>query len=171
EWTKLCLTGHWFEINSTIMFRKGYRESWFCAPQSCAEENSEGFDGQHAKTSTSFYFNDEDSAVPDKIHEVEEGGLTDGEPFQFLFGNPTRNTGAFHAACFGSKRDRYLVQVVNSRTSRFTNKAQIEEWRSDYGEDSDFFRVRVRGLPPAASDAQFIDATRVYAAQKRPVTI
>ena len=36
EWTKRCLTSHWFDINSAIMFRKGYRESWFCAPQSCA---------------------------------------------------------------------------------------------------------------------------------------
>jgi hypothetical protein len=27
----------------------------------------------------------------------------------------------------------------------------------DYGEDSDFFRVRVRGLPPTADELQYID--------------
>ncbi len=168
RWTKLCITGHWFTVVSNRMYHANYRESWFCAPQSCREENSEAFAGQHAADSSSFYINDEDSAVPDKIHEVEEGGLTDGEPMQFLFGNATRTTGSFHQACFGSLRNRYIVNVVDSRDSRFTNKAQIAEWIQDYGEDSDFVRVRVRGLPPAASDLQFIDSATVSAAQSRP---
>lgn len=171
RWTKLCLTGLWFTVVSNRMYHTAYRESWFCAPQSCREENSESFAGQHAADSTSFYINDEDSAVPDKIHEVEEGGLTDGEPMQFLFGNATRTTGAFHRACFGSMRDRYRVTIVDSRESRFTNKAQIAEWAKDYGEDSDFFRVRVRGLPPNASDIQFIGTDLVTAAQAIPVSV
>lgn len=169
RWTKLCLTAPWFTVVSNRMYHNDYRESWFCAPQSCREENSEAFAGQHAADSTSFYINDEDSAVPDKIHEVSEGGLTDGEPMQFLFGNPTRTTGAFHAACFGALRNRYLVTVVDSRESRFTNKEQIKEWETDYGEDSDFFRVRVRGLPPNAAELQYIDLDRVLKAQQRPV--
>jgi hypothetical protein len=143
------------------MYRKGHRESWSCAPASCAEENSEAFAGQQAKSSTSFYINDEDSAVPDKIHEVEEGGLAVGEPMQFLFGNPTRNTGAFHQAAFGNRRDRYTVRVIDSRSSKFANAQLIQEWLEDYGEDSDFFRVRVRGLPPNADELQFIDGARV----------
>ncbi len=171
RWTKLCITAPWFTVVSNRMYHTEFRESWFCAPQSCREENSEAFAGQHAADSTSFYINDEDSAVPDKIHEVSEGGLTDGEPMQFLFGNPTRTTGAFHRAAFGSQRNRYIVTVVDSRQSRFTNKAQIAEWIQDYGEDSDFVRVRVRGLPPAASDLQYIDSESVRQAQIRPVAV
>jgi len=170
-WGKLCLTAGWFEVNTQRMYRKGHREDWFVAPQSCAEENSEAFAGQHAADSTSFYINDEDSAVPDKIHEVQEGGLTDGEPMQFLFGNPTRTTGAFHRACFGAQRHRYHVVLVDSRASKLTNKTQIAEWATDYGEESDFFRVRVRGLPPTAGDLQFIDSATVAAAQRRDVVI
>ncbi len=169
EWTARCLTGHWFTINSEIMYRTGHRETWFCAPASCAEGNSEAFAGQQAKGSTSFYINDEDSAVGDKIHEVEEGGLVVGEPMQFLFGNPTRNTGAFHAATFGSRRDRYTVRTIDSRTCKFSSKAVIAEWLADYGEDSDFFRVRVRGLPPNADELQYIDAGRIAQAQRNPV--
>jgi len=169
RWTRLCLTGHWFSVTSTRMYHPAYRDSWFCAPQSSKEENSEAFAGQHAADSTSFYINDEDSAVPDAIHEVEEGGLTDGEPMIFLFGNPTRTTGAFHRACFGSERDKWHPTIVDSRTSRFTNKQQIAEWIRDYGEDSDFVRVRVRGLPPHASDLQYISSAVVYAAQTRTV--
>lgn len=169
-WTKLCLTAHWFELNTARMYRKGQRESWFCSPQSCAAENSEAFAGQHAADSTSFYVIDEGSAVPDVIYDVAEGGLTDGEPMIFVFGNCTRSSGRFHQVCFGGMRDRWQPIVVDSRHSKFTNKQQIAEWIQDYGEDSDFVRVRVRGLPPAASDLQFIDTATVSAAQRRTVS-
>jgi len=168
RWTALCLTSHWFAINDNKMYHLEHKDSWFCAPQSSKEENSEAFAGQHAATSTSFYIFDEDSGIPDAIHEVSEGGLTDGEPMVFRFGNPTKNSGDFHRVCFGTGRDRWHPTVVDSRDSQFTNKAQLEEWIKDYGEDSDFVRVRVRGLPPRASELQFIDQERVWQAQKRP---
>ena len=169
KWTPLCLTGPWFEVTAERMRRRDHPESQFCSATSCREENSEAFAGQHERTSSSFYIFDESSAVPDSIFEVAEGGLTDGEPMIFLFGNPTRSTGMFHRACFGSARNRWDSVTIDSRDSAFTNKAQIHEWLEDYGEDSDFFRVRVRGLPPAASDLQFIDAQSVFAAQQRAV--
>lgn len=167
RWMGVCLTADWFHIGDKKLYHLGHKDSWFCAPQSSKEENSEAFAGQHAAGSTSFYVFDEDSAIPDEIHRVAEGGLTDGEPMIFLFGNPTRNTGHFHRACFGSERDRWNAVTVDSRTSRFTNQETIAEWAQVYGEDSDFFRVRVLGLPPNASELQFIDQGRVYAAQKR----
>lgn len=170
-WAKLSLTAHWFEINSARYYFKDHRDSWFCAPQSCREENSEAFAGQHAANSTSFYVFDEDSAVSDKIHDVAQGGLTDGEPMWFLFGNATRSTGAFYRACFGSDKHRWKVWVIDSRTARFTNKEQIAEWVHDYGEDSDFVRVRVRGLAPRAGDAQFIGQDAVFEAQRRQVVV
>jgi len=169
RWTELCITGHWFEVGAKRMYHKDHESSWFCSPASSKEENSEAFAGQHAASSTSFYVFDEDSAIPDMIHQVAEGGLTDGEPMIFLFGNPTRNTGHFHRACFGSERDRWNAVTVDSRTSRFTNKETIAEWARTYGEDSDFFRVRVLGLPPRASELQFIDQNRVLEAQRRPL--
>ncbi len=167
KWTKLCIFSHWFECNAGKMYVKGRSEDWFCTPQSSKEENSEAFAGQHSERGSSVYFFDEDSAIPDKIHEVAEGGLTDGEPMIFLFGNPTRNTGHFYRACFGSEKHRWKHQSIDSRSSRFTNKVLIQEWIDTYGEDSDFVRVRVRGLPPRASELQFIDQERVWQAQQR----
>jgi len=168
-WTKRCATGHWFEVTGSRMYHKQFKESWFCSAQSCKEDNSEAFAGQHAATSTSFYIFDEASAVPDKIHEVAEGGLTDGEPMVFMFGNPTRSRGAFHRATFGVERNRWKVRSIDSRQCKFSNKELIEQWRQDRGEDSDFFRVRVLGLPPSSDDSQFIDLERIVEAQKRPV--
>ena len=165
EWHSYLINADWFESNANIMFRKNYRTSWFVAPASCAEENSEAFAGQHAKDSTSLYLFDEASAVPDKIWNVAYGGLTDGEPMFVALGNPTRNTGEFHRVCFGSGRERWTSMVIDSRESKFSNKALIEEWATDYGEDSDFFKVRVRGLPPNADEHQYIDEGRVRLAQ------
>jgi hypothetical protein len=149
------------------MYQVDNKDTWFCAPQSSKEENSEAFAGQHAADSTSFYIMDEASGIPEGIFEVAEGGLTDGEPMMFMFGNVTRSSGTFHRVCFGSQRDRWKTMCIDSRESKFTNKVLIAEWLNDYGEDSDFFRVRVRGLPPRASELQFIDQDRVNGAQKR----
>jgi hypothetical protein len=40
-----------------------------------------------------------------------------------------------------------------------------------YGEDSDYVRVRIHGLPPNADELQFIDHARVQAAQTNPVQV
>ena len=165
KWKRMCITGHWFELTARSISHKKFDETWRVDAQTCREENSEAFAGLHAANSTPWYIFDEASAVPDKIWDVAEGGLTDGEPFFFAFGNPTRNTGKF-AECFTRGR-RWITKQIDSRTARMTNKYQIQEWLEDYGEDSDFFRVRVRGVFPRAGDMQFIDSDTVFEAQKR----
>ena len=170
RWNKRCITGHWFEVTtgrgSMKMRHVEHPESWYCTAQTCQEENSEAFAGQHAANSTSFYIFDEASGVPDKIAEVAEGGLTDGEPMVFAFGNPTQNTGWFYE-CFHSMRHRWNHQQIDSRNVQITNKVAIEEWRQDHGENSDFFKVRVRGMFPSMSAKQFIAVADADAALGR----
>lgn len=141
-------------------------EAWRCDGFTCREENSEAFAGQHAADSTPFYLFDEASAVPDSIFEVAEGGLTDGEPMMFLFGNPTRTTGRFRET-HGRLRHRWSPRQIDSRTVEGTNKALLDEWVADYGEDSDFVKVRVRGMFPSASLKQYIPTDLVDAAYGR----
>lgn len=170
KWTKMCITAHWFTINTgrgaMRMYHNDYPESWFCSAQTCREENSESFAGQHAASSTSFYIFDEASAVPDIIWEVAEGGLTDGEPMLFTFGNPTRNTGKFFE-CFNKNRHRWAARKIDSRTVAITNKKLLAQWVADEGEDSDFVKVRVRGEFPSASSLQFIPRDMVDDAVSR----
>ncbi len=169
KWARLSVTRDWWEVGATKMYHRGRQETWFVSCQSSNEENSEAFAGQHSAFSSSFYVFDEASAIPDEIWRVAEGGLTDGEPMIFAFGNPTRNTGQFFEACFGNKKHRWKTHVIDSRTSGISNKTTIEEWLQDYGEDSDFFRVRVRGLPPNASEQQLIPRDLVRRAMGRSV--
>ena len=96
-------------------------EAWRCDAQTSREENSEAFAGQHAADSTSFYVFDEASAIPEKIWEVAEGGLSDGEPHFYAFGNPTRNSGEFFRA-FNAQRHRWSTRQIDSRSVSITNK-------------------------------------------------
>ncbi len=173
KWKSRCITGHWFTYNNgkgnMTLYHNDHPQSWRVDALTCREENSESFAGLHAAQSSPFYIFDEASAVPDKIWEVAEGGLTDGEPFWFVFGNPTRNTGRFRE-CFRHFRKRWHNRQVDSRTAKMTNKKLIGEWIQDYGLDSDFVKVRVRGIFPSASEHQFIPQNLIDAAMGREVS-
>jgi hypothetical protein len=151
KWHKLCITEPWFVCTSGRLYHHANKQTWFCTPQTCREENSEALAGQHAATSTSFYLFDEASAVLDKIFEAAEGGLTDGHPFILLYGNPTRSSGKLYRVCFGneSQDSKWVHKSIDSRDCRMPNQELIAEWIETYGVDSDFVRLRVRGLPPA----------------------
>jgi len=171
RWTRLCITGHWFHVQANGIFHKGRPKAWNVTPQTCKEENAQAFAGQHALTSTSWYMFDEASLVPDKVWEVAQGGLTDGQPMWFAWGQPERNSGKFFEVTSGKLRKEWMSRRFDSRSSRLTNKDEIEEWRQTYGEDSDYFRVRVMGLPPAQDELQFIDSARIKAAQQREAVV
>jgi hypothetical protein len=166
-WKKLSITAHWFDIQASGIFHKHFPDNWKVLPQTCKEQNAQSFAGQHAKTSTSWYLMDEASEVPDKIFHTAYGGMTDGEPMMFVWGQMVKNTGEFYRMNFGSLAPRWNKRRVDSRTSRFTNKEYIAQIEKDYGSESDTFKVRVLGYPPSASELQYIDRGRVDAAAGR----
>jgi hypothetical protein len=171
-WGKMCSTSHLFDILQSGIYSKTDPENWKLEAQSCKPENAQSFAGQHARNSSSFYIFDEASEVHDKVWEtVDPGGLTDGEPIFIVGGQMVRNTGTFYESCFGKNKERWNVRRWDGRSSDFTNKALIEEVRRDWGEDSDMWRVRILGLPPAASELQYIDRNRVNDARKRPAPL
>jgi hypothetical protein len=167
KWHRISVTKDFFEINASKgnmnMVSLEAPMQWRCDAMTSREENSEAFAGLHAASATPFYIFDEASAIAEKIFEVAQGGLTDGEPMWFLFGNPTRNTGFFRRT-FGRLKHRWLTKQIDSRTVEGTNKALMSKWVQDYGEDSDFVRVRVRGVFPRAAVCQLIPGDLVTAA-------
>lgn len=173
KWHNLSLTRHWFNYTSArgsmSLSHKDERFSgrWRCDARTCREEKSEAFAGQHAPTATSFYIFDEASGIASKVFEVREGGLTSGEPMVFDFGNGTRNSGPFYENFKGARAHRYISRSIDSRTVAMTNKAKIAQDAEDYGEDSDFFKVRWRGLFPSAGSTQFIPTSLVTGAMER----
>lgn len=174
KWHSRALTSHFWNYTSGRGAMSLYRigagdvsKNWRVDAMTCREENAEAFQGLHAANSTPFYIFDEASGIPDKIWESRFGGATDGEPMSFDFGNPTRKSGYFYENCVGRYRHRYIVRSVDSRDVSITNKALMEEWRHDWGEDSDLFKVKVKGEFPSAGSVQFISTDLVLDAQLR----
>ncbi len=159
KWKEMCITGGWFHVSSSRnnlkIWHKTWKETWNAAGQTCKKDNAQAFAGQHAITSSSFYIFDEASEVPDIIWETAQGGLTDGEPHWYVFGNPVKNQGRFKE-CFGKYRHRWATMQIDSRDVRITNKELLAEAIEDNGIDSDFVKIRVLGQFPRLSAEQLI---------------
>ena len=170
KWHRLCINAHWFELTATALFSKSakHEKTWRIDQVPWSERNTEAFAGLHNQGKRIILIMDEASAIPDKIWEVSEGALTDQdtEIVWCCFGNPTRNIGRFRD-CFERYKHRWHTRQIDSRTVKITNKAQLEKWRVDYGEDSDFFRVRVRGMFPNLASNALIGPDEVDAAMAR----
>lgn len=173
KWFSLSLNRSWWDIQATRITsrQRGHENSWRLDRVTWSENNTEAFQGLHNLGKRIVVIFDEASSIPDKIWEVTEGALTDEntEIIWLAFGNPTQNTGRFRE-CFGKFAHRWITRHIDSRTVPGTNHAQIEKWIEDFGEDSDFVRVRVRGEFPRAGSAQFIPQDIVAAARKRTVS-
>ena len=169
KWFRMAINSHWWDVKATSItvreeeHKRMWRTDWI--PWS--ENNTEAFAGLHNKGKRIVLIFDEASAIADDIWKVAEGALTDEETeiIWLAFGNPTQNTGRFRE-CFGKLQHRWKTFQIDSRTVEGTNKAQIEKWIADYGEDSDFVRVRVRGEFPRAGSNQFIPGDIVSECRK-----
>lgn len=172
KWYALFIAKHWFTLTATAIFSNDpeHERTWRFDAIPWSENNTEAFAGMHNKDKRIVLIFDEASAIADKIWEVAEGALTDKdtEIIWLAFGNPTLNTGRFHD-CFNSLRHRWDAEGIDSRSVSITDKVQIQQWVDDHGEDSDFVRVRVRGVEPNSSADQFIPADLVEGARGRQV--
>jgi hypothetical protein len=150
----------WFDWTASRFCLKDAPETWFACAIPWTENRSEAFAGTHEEHV--LYLFDEASAIPDVIWEVSEGAMTTEGAKWCAYGNPTRNIGRF-SECWGRFKHRWNTLQVDSRTAKMADKKQIQQWIDDYGEDSDFVRVRVRGVFPRAGSSQFIASDQVAA--------
>lgn len=173
KWFRLAINAHWFKTTATAVYANdSTRErTWRVDAIPWSDDSSEAFAGLHNKGRRIVLIFDEASAISDKIWEVAEGALVDEntEIIWVAFGNPTRNTGRFRA-CFSRFKHRWITRQIDSRTVEGTNKTQLQKFVDDYGEDSDFVRIRVKGEFPRAGVKQFIPGDIVEAATKREPT-
>jgi hypothetical protein len=176
KWHRMLLYGlrEYFKLTATALFSSdpNYERTWRIDMVPWSERNQEAFAGLHNKSKRILLLMDEASAIPDQIWETAEGALTDANT-QILWivcGNPTRNTGRFRE-CFGRYSSTWWNEQVDSRTVSITNKEQFKKWIRDYGDDSDFVRVRVRGVFPRAGSMQFIPSDSAEEAGQREISV
>jgi hypothetical protein len=172
KWHRMSLTANWFSLTATayISTLPGHEKTWRFDAVPWSVTNTEAFAGLHNEGKRLLLIFDEASAILDKVWEVAEGALTDEvtEIIWCVFGNPTRNHGRFWSCFQGLDKGSWNAIQVDSRTVPGINLVQIQKWVNEYGEDSDFVRVRVRGVFPRAGSLQFIGTDDVAAAMRRP---
>ncbi|EOE5319654.1 terminase [Providencia rettgeri] len=173
KWQRLSITKDWFTCTKTAIYSNdpNHSNAWRADAVPWSENNTEAFAGLHNQGKRIILIFDEASNIADLVWEVAEGALTDEntEIIWIAFGNPTRNTGRFRE-CFRKFKHRWKTKQIDSRNVEGTNKEQIDKWIEDRGEDSDFVKVRVRGIFPSTSETQFIPTGLTDAAMKRTVT-
>lgn len=167
-WHKRAVNAHWFRWTSARFCQADHPETWFVSAVPWSRERPEAFAGLHAEHTLLIF--DEASAIDDAIWETAEGSLTTPGAVWLAFGNPTRNSGRFFE-CFHRFRHRWLTRRVDSREARMAHAEQLQQWIEDYGEDSDFVRVRVRGLFPRSGGNQLVAAGLVEAAVARKLPV
>lgn len=168
KWHRMAINADWFVYTATSLHsaQEEHAKTWRFDLVPWSENNTEAFAGLHNEGKRIVLMFDEASAIADKVWEVAEGALTDAltEILWLVFGNGTRATGRFRE-CFRKFRHRWSGSHIDSRTVEGTNKSQIEKLVADNGgEDSDYVKIRVRGMFPSASPKQFISETDVDAA-------
>jgi hypothetical protein len=167
KWHRLAVNRSWFQWTATGLHstQPGHDKTWRADALPWSANNSEAFAGLHNEGRRIVLIFDEASAIDDAIWSVAEGALTDTntEILWCVFGNPTRASGRFRE-CFRQYRHRWAQRGIDAREVEGTNKEQIAQWVADYGEDSDFVKVRVRGVFPAQSMRQYIGDDDVDAA-------
>jgi len=159
KWHRLSLVRPWFVHTATALYSAdpAHEQTWRIDAVPWSKSNPAAFAGLHNQGKRLLLVFDEASEIDDLIWEVAEGALTDSatQILWLAFGNPTRNSGRFRE-CFGRLRHRWTTRQIDSRQARMPNKALIAQWVEDYGEDSDFIRVRVKGMFPRAGSMQLI---------------
>lgn len=127
---------------------------------------------------------DEASGVADDLFEVLHGALTSGNCAQLWIGNPTRPAGEFYE-CFHGQRKRgaktFHISCYDSPNvglppgtdppfPGLVTEQWIAERLADWGEDSDPFRIRVKGLFPKNDPQSLFPLTWLEAAEESGLT-
>ena len=155
-----------FEITTSRIELKDAPGVNFAVARTAREEKPEALQGLHSENM--LFLVDEASGVPSKIFEVGQGSLSTPGAKLVLAGNPTRTDGYFFNA-FHRWRDAWWTRRVSCEESNLVGSKYGAEVASQYGIDSNVYRVRVLGDFPTSEDDVVIPIDLCEAAIERDV--
>jgi len=137
-----------FEVGAErVVFNNGN----FAVARTARKEQPEALQGFHAGALA--FIIDEASGIPQIIFEVAEGAMTGEDVLVVMAANPTRTEGYFYDS-HNKNRWQWTCFQFNAETSPNVSKKWVEEKKRQYGEDSDTYRIRVKGdFPLKSSDS------------------
>src|SRR5574337_380694 len=131
-----------------------------------ADEQAETLAGYHEEFM--LYVVDEASAVPDPVFRPIEASMTQTCNIALLIFNPTRSTGYAIDSHTRYRRD-WVTEHWDAEESERVTRESIEAKARKHGRESNFFRIRVKGLPPVAEKGALIPWEKIMDAVDRPL--
>ncbi|HEY5636268.1 MAG TPA: hypothetical protein VIS77_05150 [Burkholderiales bacterium] len=184
-WFGSAINSHWFSLETMRivpapwlleLVRKIPEEGglgidpkyWYVQGQTWSEDNPNAFAGVHNPYGLMLAF-DEAAGIATPVWEVAEGFFTEENPYRFwLAASQMRNRQGRFYDLFNDPRigAGWRTRTISTRGLPGVDQAIVEDQIRRYGEDSDFVRVEIMGLPPRTSEDQFIPWDAVRAAQQ-----
>lgn len=155
-----------FEWSSEYFRSSEHPAQSFAVAKTARRETPDALAGLHSENM--LYVIDEAPGVDDIIFETARGAMSTTGAKTIMTGNPTRLGGYFYDA-FHKNRAHWATMKVSCYESSRTNYKEIDQWKAEYGEESNFFLVRALGEFPTAEDGVIIPLYLVEAAVKRDV--
>jgi phage terminase large subunit len=122
------------------------------------------------------YVVDEASSLEQRFFEAIEGNRAGGSARVVMISNPTRIEGPYFEAFHQKKAFWHVVHINCEDVARWNEtrkvpgiatQAMIDQWAEEYGKDSAFYRVRVRGEFPLHEAGKAISFPDIEAARAR----
>ncbi len=140
---------------------------WFVHGATWSEDDPNAFAGTHNPYGLMLLF-DEAAGIHHGVWDVSEGFFTEVGPYRFWLGaSQMRNREGRFYEIFNDAAHAHgwRTRTLSTIGMPGVDQALVQDQIRRYGEDSDFVRVEIKGLPPQTSEDQFIPADCVRAAQ------
>ena len=163
-----------FKWTQTTVKHREYPENWWAVARTARlqskKDTVESMQGFHEKHILMLV--DEASGVPDQVMNAVDGAITTEGAHVLLASNPTRRVGYFFRTITDPRLrvengGSFKIMHVSAEEAKYCHPQHISRAIEIYGIDSDFYRVKVKGLPPRAESSQLITPEQVYAAHQR----
>lgn len=173
-----CIIKDIFTVQGKKVFRNDLEDKqevgkrWFAEARTVnmnqsADKQAETLAGRHEDFM--MYLIDEASGVPDAVRQPFEGGLTGLCNFLMEIFNPTHRSGFSFRSHFGKPAEtkQWIKLHWDGEESELVPKEHVDAIAAKHGRKSNFFLIRVKGLPPESDEDTLIPDNWVYAAQQR----
>lgn len=163
-----------FKWTKTAVTHRKYPENWWAVARTArlqaGKATTETLQGLHEEHIMMLV--EEASGVPDQVMNAVDGAITTPGACVVMTSNPTRRTGYFYRTITDPRLSiehggPFKIMHVSCETAAHCDPEHISRAIRIYGKESDFYRVKVLGLPPRAEAAQLITPEQIYDAHMR----
>ena len=171
---KSALLTAMFKWTQYKVSHKKHPENWFAIARTARlqakKDTTEAMQGLHEEHIMTLC--DEASGVPDQVMSALDGAITTPGAYALLISNPTRRSGYFYRVISNPAMQVehggvFKVMFVSAEEAKYCDEVHIMRALTIYGKDSDFYRVKVLGLPPEADSDSLLSPEQIYAAHER----